>query len=92
MKIDSTYKPSAPPVSSRQTQRAPNPGLAAAEAVNLSAVAGSLQGKDKPPINAARIEEIKTAIAQGRFKVDPEAIASNLIETARSLVNSQRKG
>lgn len=92
MKIDSSYKPSPPPISGRQAPRSAEPASPAAEPVNLSALAGSLQSNNKPPVNAARIDEIKNAIAQGRFKIDPEAIASGLIETARSLVNGQRKG
>ena len=43
------------------------------------------------PVNAARVQEIKEAIAQGKFKINPEAIAGSLIETARDLLNTQRK-
>ena len=50
-----------------------------------------MQGTEKPPVNAARIQEIKEAIAQGRFKVNPEAIADGLIQSARDLLDSQRK-
>jgi negative regulator of flagellin synthesis FlgM len=50
-----------------------------------------MQGNEKPPVNTARIQEIKAAISEGRFKINPEAIADSLIETARDLVNSQRK-
>ena len=63
----------------------------AADAVSLSALAGSLQAKEQMPVNAARVQEIKEAIAQGKFKINPEAIAGSLIETARDLLNSQRK-
>jgi negative regulator of flagellin synthesis FlgM len=59
--------------------------------VSLSTLAGTLQSSEKPPVNSARIQEIKDAISQGRFKINPEAIASGLIESARDLVNSQRK-
>lgn len=91
MKIDSSYKPStaAPPPKAATTQAAPN--AAPAEAVSLSSLAGSLQGGDKPPVNTARIQEIKQAISEGRFKINPEAIADRLIESARDLVNSGSK-
>lgn len=91
MKIDSSYKPSsaAPPPKATAAQAAPNP--APAEAVSLSSLAGSLQGGDKPPVNTARIQEIKQAISEGRFKINPEAIADRLIESARDLVNSGSK-
>jgi negative regulator of flagellin synthesis FlgM len=59
--------------------------------VSLSSLASTLQGSEKPPVNAARLQEIKDAIAQGRFKINPEAIAERLIETARDLVNVQRR-
>ncbi len=91
MKIDSTYKPmttSLPnkPASSQITANTP-----AQEAVSLSQVAGSLHGSDKPPVNSARIQEIKQAISEGRFKINPEAIADRLIESTRDLLNSNGK-
>jgi negative regulator of flagellin synthesis FlgM len=92
MKIDSPYKPSATPVNNRaaapRQNTTPTPST---EDVSLSALAGTLQSGEKPPVNSAKIQEIKDAIAQGRFKINPEAIADGLIETARDLVNSQRK-
>ena len=92
MKIDSPFKPSPAPVNSRAAASRPNTTpTPSSEAVSLSALAGTLQGNEKPPVNSAKIQEIKEAIAQGRFKINPEAIADGLIETARDLVNSQRK-
>lgn len=92
MKIESTYPQNTTLATNRATQTRPNAGPAAsAEAVSLSALAGTLQSGEKPPVNSARIQEIKDAISQGRFKINPEAIASGLIESARDLVNSQRK-
>ena len=89
MKIDSTYKPS-PSVASKASNT-PSPVATAAkaqEAVSLSPLAGALQSGEQPPVNAARIQEIKQAIAEGRFKINPEAIADRLIESARDLVQS----
>lgn len=92
MKIDSPFKPNTAPVSNRTpTPRANSTPAASTEAVSLSNTAAALQGNEKPPVNSARIQEIKTAISEGRFKINPEAIADSLIETARDLVNSQRK-
>lgn len=90
MKIDSSYKPVAPPVAPRTVQAQPLAG-STQEAVSLSSLSGTLQSNEKPPVNTARIQEIKQAISQGRFKINPEAIADRLIETARDLVNSQSK-
>lgn len=89
MKIDSSLKPSSLPIGNRQPAKAP--AAPAADAVSLSALAGSLQAKEQMPVNAARVQEIKEAISQGKFKINPEAIAGSLIETARDLLNSQRK-
>lgn len=91
MKIDSSYKPTtaSPPLKAPAAQ--PAPTAVAAEAVSLSQLAGSLQGGEKPPINSARVQEIKQAISEGRFKINPEAVADRLIESARDLLNSHGK-
>ncbi len=89
MKIDSSYKPTSPLLSPRQ-QTAPPATNTAPDAVSLSSLAGSLQGSDKPPVNSAKIQEIKQAIAEGRFKINPEAIADGLIESARELVGRRQ--
>lgn len=91
MKIDNAYKPNLAPVSNRPQPPSAGKEQSNTEAVVLSSVANALQGTDKPPVNAARIQEIKDAISQGRFKINPEAIADGLIESARDLINSQRK-
>jgi negative regulator of flagellin synthesis FlgM len=90
MKIDSSFKPTVTTV----TARPPSPAVASAstqEAVSLSPLASSLQSNDQTTVNTAKIQEIKQAISQGRFKINPEAIADRLIETARDLVNTQRQ-
>ena len=92
MKIDSPFKPNTAPATNRTTAPRQNTNPApSTEAVSLSALSGTLQSGEKQPVNTARIQEIKDAISQGRFKINPEAIADGLIETARDLVNSQRK-
>jgi negative regulator of flagellin synthesis FlgM len=48
-------------------------------------------GDDTPPVNAARVAEIRQAIAEGRFAIDPGAIADRLINSARELLQGQRK-
>ena len=91
MKIDtSTFK--TPPLRTANTpQKTPENTARASEAVSISQTAAPLMSSEKPPVNAGKIQEIKDAIAQGRFQINPEAIADGLIETARDLVNSQRK-
>lgn len=87
MKIDSSYRPTTPGITPKAIPAQPAPSAGATEAVSLSQMAGS-HGMEKPPINSARIQEIKQAISEGRFKINPEAIADRLIESARDLVNS----
>lgn len=91
MKIDSTYKPATTPITNRPVARPSPEASQHAESVSLSQAVGALHGNEKPPVNAARIQEIKEAISQGRFKVNPEAIADGLIQSARDLLDSQRK-
>ena len=92
MKIEGPYKANTAPAAPRAqpkvaTESAPNP----AEVVSLSPLTGTLIASEKPPVNLARIQEIKDAIAQGKFKINPEAIAGRLIETARDMVVAQRR-
>lgn len=92
MKIDSTsFK--TPPLRAATTPQKPteNTGRAAETAGINAPAAGAAQRIEKSPVNASRINEIKEAISQGRFKINPDAIADGLIQTARDLVNSQRK-
>lgn len=88
MKIDSTYKPTVSGLSPKAAPSQPSSPAVAQDAVSLSKLAGALQSGDQQPVNSARISEIKQAIAEGRFKINPEAIADRLIESARELVNS----
>jgi len=43
---------------------------------------------EAPVVNTARVEEIKQAMAEGRFRVNPEAVADRLIDTVRELINT----
>ncbi|WP_306605948.1 flagellar biosynthesis anti-sigma factor FlgM [Azonexus sp.] len=92
MKIDSTAFTAT---SLRTPPTAQKPAEATARTPESAKLSGtstpSAQGIENPPVNTSRIQEIKTAISQGHFKINPEAIADGLIQTARDLVNSQRK-
>lgn len=91
MKINASYNPTTSPVTPRTTATKTLGTSQPQEAVSLSNLSGSLQSSDAPPINSARIEEIKQAISEGRFKINPEAIADRLIESARELINGKSK-
>lgn len=88
MKIDNTYKPAGTVLPAQNTTRQPAAATPAQDAVSLSQLAGSLRGMEQQPVNTARIQEIKQAISEGRFKINPEAIADRLLESARDLVNT----
>jgi negative regulator of flagellin synthesis FlgM len=91
MKIDNSFKPTATGLASKPALAQGASSSPAQDAVSLSQVAGSLQASERPPVNTARIQEIKAAISEGRFKINPEAIADRLIESARDLLNSNGK-
>jgi flagellar biosynthesis anti-sigma factor FlgM len=43
-----------------------------------------------PVVNAGRVEELRQAIAEGRLKVDSEAIAGKLLATVHELAQRGR--
>lgn len=92
MKIENSYKSPTTAVTPRAQPKTPTPAAStAAEVVNLSRQISAQTLNEKPPVNTIRVQEIRDAIAQGKFKINPEAIAGRLIETARDLINSQRR-
>ncbi|MEQ1838299.1 MAG: flagellar biosynthesis anti-sigma factor FlgM [Candidatus Nitrotoga sp.] len=40
-------------------------------------------------VDAGKVAEIKQAISNGRFKVNPEIVADRLIETVQNLINKK---
>jgi len=87
MKIDSAYK-FAPPPPTRPTAK-PAESNKSGEQVGLSS-ATQIQASEAP-VNQGRIAEIKAAIAEGRFRINPEAIADSLIRTAQEMIAVQRR-
>ena len=96
MKIDSSLKPvgTASTSGTRATSgkagaRSESSGSTEVKISNASAqMAGASSGA---PVDGARISEIKLAISEGRFKVDANAVAEGLLESARELIESQRR-
>lgn len=91
MKIDSSYKATTAAIAAKAQPPKAAPAAEPTESVSLSQLGSTLAGSEKPPVNSARIQEIKQAISEGRFKINPEAIADRLIESARDLVSSGSK-
>jgi negative regulator of flagellin synthesis FlgM len=64
---------------------------AGADSVSLSDLAGRLQSLEAEmasgaPLDAGKVEEIKQAIREGRFKVNPEVVADRLIQSMKELL------
>jgi negative regulator of flagellin synthesis FlgM len=95
MKIDNSVSstggvfPATPRPASGTAQRAP----ASSEKVALSPLSTRLQeiaaNVQVPDVNASRVSEIKQAIAEGRFQVNPERIADSLISDVRRMLAGQ---
>jgi negative regulator of flagellin synthesis FlgM len=65
------------------------------EQVDLSAMSARLQDAgaataNAPVVDAARVAEIKQAISEGRFQVNPERIADGLIESVQQMLARQQ--
>ena len=93
MKIDdSTGKlPPLPPAGGRtsvsKTEATATPRKT--DKVSLSGSAQALSAADQPPIDTAKVEQVRAAIAAGSFHVDADKIADGLIASNRELL--QRK-
>ncbi len=79
-------------------KRANNTGTPAAanksssgDSVQLTSLSSQLQTLEKnladvSTVDSSRVEAIKQAISEGRFQVDAEAVATNLIKTAKEFL------
>lgn len=93
MKIESSTKPAGTTlVKESRSQSSAKTSATSGEEVQLSSLSAQLRASDDGSVfDAARVSEIKQAISEGRFSINPEAIADRLITSARELVNSQRQ-
>ncbi len=55
--------------------------------VALSSAATSLMGGSSADFDASKVDRISTAISQGQYTVNPEAIADKLIANAQELLS-----
>ncbi|CAD86390.1 hypothetical protein NE2478 [Nitrosomonas europaea ATCC 19718] len=60
--------------------------------VHISSLSMSIQSLDasSETMNTAKVAEIKQAISEGRFKVNPEVVADRLLETVKELIQNKR--
>lgn len=63
-------------------------GTETSERVDISSLSARLQevGGGDAPMNAQRVAEIKQAIAEGRFQINPERIADGLLASVREML------
>ena len=89
MKIGSIEsKPVATPASERKAQPVPvDPKAEPSAKVELSSTAAQLSGVGaEASFDTAKVDRISQAIRDGKFKVNPEAIADKLIVNAQELL------
>ena len=100
MKIESSPKPlGSEPVRIRTNEAKTGAGARPAAPksdVALSALSSQLQKIESsqasaPPVDIARVAEIRQAIAQGNFKIDAGKIADGLIESVRQMLAAQKQ-
>lgn len=99
MKIDNSIKPATSgPISGGESRpgkgAASAAGSGAGDRVQLSPLSSQLQAiensmADTPVVDSARVAEIRQAIAEGRFRVNPDVVADHLLQTARELLRSR---
>ncbi|MCK0510885.1 flagellar biosynthesis anti-sigma factor FlgM [Aromatoleum buckelii] len=99
MKIEGTPKPagSVPAAESRpRSQPVASKPISDGEKVQLSSLSSSLNKAEAamastPVVDRGRVNEIRQAISEGRFKVDANRIAEGLIDSVRQILDSRRE-
>lgn len=76
----SASRPASDQSAATKTSAAPQ------DSVQLSTLSATAEAASSPPVDIARVDAIKQAISEGRFKINHEAIADGLIATARGLM------
>ena len=91
MKIDTTTRLPTPQVV-KDSRASPAKSVSnAQDEVQLSGTATELLAPEsEAPFDAGRVQEIKQAIADGKFSINAGAIADRLIATARELLDSRQ--
>ena len=79
----------------RRTDITPIPNTEQENNVHLSSNVTKLQNIDSSSasrsiVNTARVQEIKQAISEGNFQINPEVVADRLLETVKELMQSKK--
>lgn len=100
MKIEGTSKGLLPPQVGENRTRNTDPQPAAQGAsgatVEISAMSPSLARAEAsmasaPVVNQSRVDEIRQAISEGRFKIDANRIADGLLDSVREMLGRSEK-
>lgn len=75
------------PASAQQSAPA---GSAAEVKLTSSSQLQALSSGDSQPMDSAKVDAIKQAIAEGRFKINPEKIADGLLSSVKELLTNQK--
>lgn len=94
MKIDNSLKTSSLSGESKiRPSRAspPDASSASVSKVEISSLSGRMQQLEQviantPVVDSAKVSEIKQAISQGQFKVNPDKVADGLIDSVRQML------
>jgi negative regulator of flagellin synthesis FlgM len=71
----------------QSTAQADTADTSKVELSSLSQLGGGLASV--PEIDSAKVGELKQAIAEGRFKVNPDKVADGLLDSVRQMLSSQ---
>ncbi len=55
----------------------------------VSALSGQSNELNSAPFDAAKVEKIRQAIREGKFEVNPDAVASGIIASAKELIGQR---
>jgi negative regulator of flagellin synthesis FlgM len=87
-----TVGPERTPTVRTESASVPVSGPQATERVSLSAPSTALTGPAAtPPFDEKKVEEVRRAIAEGRFPVDARRVANELISEAREFLGLNRQ-
>ena len=100
MKIDNSLKTITAGAIPDETERTPrksaaDSAVAPTDRVQLSTLSTHLQAIEKgfaatPIVDSAKVAEIKEAIANGHFTVDPGKVADRLLQTVQELIAAHK--
>jgi len=97
MKIESSgkaYVPTPAQDNRAPAARAKTEAQSSAESVQISPMASLMRKAEStisgtPEVNMQRVDEIRQAISEGRFKVDASRIADGLLDSVREMLGSR---